>query len=64
MKKRLFALALVGCMAFSMTAFAEESTEGTSEGAVDLSAVETVTTGQADCSNEAPDFAPYEFLCN
>ena len=60
MKKRLFALALVGCMAFSMTAFAEESTEGTSEGSVDLSAVETVTDGKLTVAT-SPDFAPYEF---
>lgn len=60
MKKRLFALALVGCMAFSMTAFAEESTEGTSEGSVDLSAVETVTDGKLTVTT-SPDFAPYEF---
>lgn len=60
MKKRLFALALVGCMAFSMTAFAEESTEGTSEGSVDLSAVETVTDGKLTIAT-SPDFAPYEF---
>lgn len=60
MKKRLFALALVGCMAFSMTAFAEESTEGTSEGNVDLSAVETVTDGKLTVAT-SPDFAPYEF---
>ena len=59
MKKRLFALALVGCMAFSMTAFAEESTEGTSEGSVDLSAVETVTDGKLTVAT-SPDFAPYE----
>lgn len=60
MKKRLFALALVGCMAFSMTAFAEESTEGTSEGSVDLSAVEIVTDGKLTVAT-SPDFAPYEF---
>lgn len=60
MKKRLFALALVGCMAFSMTAFAEESTEGTSEGSVDLSAVETVTDGKLTVAT-SPDFAPHEF---
>lgn len=60
MKKRLFALALVGCMAFSMTAFAEESTEGASEGRVDLSAVETVTDGKLTVAT-SPDFAPYEF---
>ena len=60
MKKRLFALALVGCMAFSMTAFAEESTEGASEGSVDLSAVETVTDGKLTVAT-SPDFAPYEF---
>ena len=60
MKKRLFALALVGCMAFSMTAFADESTEGTSEGSVDLSAVETVTDGKLTVAT-SPDFAPYEF---
>ena len=60
MKKRLFALALVGCMASSMTAFAEESTEGTSEGSVDLSAVETVTDGKLTVAT-SPDFAPYEF---
>ena len=60
MKKRLFALALVGCMAFSMTAFAEESTEGTAEGSVDLSAVETVTDGKLTVAT-SPDFAPYEF---
>ena len=60
MKKRLFALALVGCMAFSMTAFAEESTEGTSAGSVDLSAVETVTDGKLTVAT-SPDFAPYEF---
>lgn len=60
MKKRLFALTLVGCMAFSMTAFAEESTEGTSEGSVDLSAVETVTDGKLTVAT-SPDFAPYEF---
>lgn len=60
MKKRLFALALVGGMAFSMTAFAEESTEGTSEGSVDLSAVETVTDGKLTVAT-SPDFAPYEF---
>ena len=60
MKKRLFALALVGCMAFSMTAYAEESTEGTSEGSVDLSAVETVTDGKLTVAT-SPDFAPYEF---
>ena len=60
MKKRVFALALVGCMAFSMTAFAEESTEGTSEGSVDLSAVETVTDGKLTVAT-SPDFAPYEF---
>ena len=60
MKKRLFALALVGCMAFSMTSFAEESTEGTSEGSVDLSAVETVTDGKLTVAT-SPDFAPYEF---
>ena len=60
MKKRLFALALVGCMAFSTTAFAEESTEGTSEGSVDLSAVETVTDGKLTVAT-SPDFAPYEF---
>ena len=60
MKKRLFALALVGCMAFSMTAFAEESTEGTSEGSVDLSAVETVADGKLTVAT-SPDFAPYEF---
>ena len=60
MKKRLFALALVGCMAFSMTAFAEESTEGASEGGVDLSAVETVTDGKLTVAT-SPDFAPYEF---
>lgn len=60
MKKRLFVLALVGCMAFSMTAFAEESTEGTSEGSVDLSAVETVTDGKLTVAT-SPDFAPYEF---
>lgn len=60
MKKRLFALALVGCMAFSMTAFAEERTEGTSEGSVDLSAVETVTDGKLTVAT-SPDFAPYEF---
>lgn len=60
MKKRLFALALVGCMAFSMTAFAEESTEGASEGSVGLSAVETVTDGKLTVAT-SPDFAPYEF---
>ena len=60
MKKRLFALALVGCMAFSMTAFAEESTEEASEGSVDLSAVETVTDGKLTVAT-SPDFAPYEF---
>ena len=60
MKKRLFALALVGCMAFSMTAFAEESTEETSEGSVDLSAVETVIDGKLTVAT-SPDFAPYEF---
>ena len=60
MKKRLFALALVGCIAFSMTAFAEESTEGASEGSVDLSAVETVTDGKLTVAT-SPDFAPYEF---
>ncbi|MDD6661186.1 MAG: transporter substrate-binding domain-containing protein [Lachnospiraceae bacterium] len=60
MKKRLFALALVGCMAFSMTAFAEESTESATEGSVDLSAVETVTDGKLTVAT-SPDFAPYEF---
>lgn len=60
MKKRLFALALVGCMAFSMTAFAEESTEAATEGSVDLSAVETVTDGKLTVAT-SPDFAPYEF---
>lgn len=60
MKKRLFALALVGCMAFSMTAFAGESTEEASEGSVDLSAVETVTDGKLTVAT-SPDFAPYEF---
>ena len=43
-----------------MTAFAEESTEGTSEGSVDLSAVETVTDGKLTVAT-SPDFAPYEF---
>lgn len=60
MKKKLFALVLVGCMAFSMSAFAEESTEAASEGSVDLSAVETVTEGKLTVAT-SPDFAPYEF---
>lgn len=49
MKKRLFALALVGCMVCSMTAFAEEAP-----------AVETVEAGKLTVAT-SPDFAPYEF---
>lgn len=60
MKKRLFALVLAGCMACSMTAFAEESTETTTEEKVDLSSVETVTDGKLTVAT-SPDFAPYEF---
>ena len=60
MKKRLFALVLAGCMACSMTAFAEESTETTTEEKVDLSSVETVTDGKLTVAT-SPDFSPYEF---
>lgn len=64
MKRKIVALMLIGCMAASMTAFAEESTEGATqagtEAAVDFSDVETVTEGKLTVAT-SPDFAPYEF---
>lgn len=48
MKKKLVALTLIGCMAFSMTALADEA------------AVETVAPGKLTVAT-SPDFAPYEF---
>lgn len=49
MNKKWIALTMVGAMACSMTAFAEESTE-----------VQTVTAGKLTVAT-SPDFAPYEF---